>query len=304
MRSDPLFRLCQNRPRMRHARLKSVLQAACFLCLAGGFAAPAQTAPADYEEIVSAKLAEAQGGEVLRLSAGTQEFLALYKTASSTDTGRAALILHGMSGHADWPDVVAPLRRGLPAQGWATLSIQLPVLAPGAPWADYGATLPRVPARIDSAMTCLSRLGYRELAIIGYGFGATAAARYLAANGKGLSAFVGISMHAPPFLVPRPDLLESLRHVPIPMLDIYGGRDHADILREADDRRLAGMQERARSYEQSAIEGADHDYAGYEAVLISRIVGWLDRSAKPVDPGALPVRAGNEGASACRTGTN
>ncbi|MBI2993906.1 MAG: DUF3530 family protein [Gammaproteobacteria bacterium] len=297
---------------MHRCRLRVALCGAGFVCLAGWCTAALHSAPADYEETVSAKLAETHQDEVLRLRAGAREFTALFKPATTANQGRAVLILHGMSGHADWPDVVAPLRNSLPAQGWATLSIQLPVLPPSAPWADYDTTLRRVPARIDSALACLSRLRYGKLAVIGYGYGAMAAAQFLAARGKGFSAFVGISMLAPPFLMPRPDLLDSLRHISVPVLDIYGSRDHADILREVDDRRRAGTQDRTRSYEQFAIEGADHDYAGYEPMLISRIAGWLERSVPGIEPQDAPAAAvtgtpaesGNGGDDTCRPQTN
>lgn len=298
---------------MRNEAWGCALRAACLIGLGGFCAARSLAAAPDYEEIVSAKLAATDDGEVMRLSTGSQQFIALFIAASDSVSERAAVILHGMGGHADWPDVIAPLRRSLPAQGWATLSIQLPVLAPGAPWADYGATLQRAPARIGSALACLSQRGYRHIAVIGYGYGATAAAQYLAGHGRGFSAFVGISMHAPPFLDPPPDLPDSLLHVPIPVLDIYGSRDHADILRQADDRRLAGTQNRDRSYEQFMIEGADHDYAGYESALISRIVAWLDLTLSQARAGDGPAGAGdrgsaarkdNGGSDACKTRTN
>ena len=281
---------------MCHSPHRAALRVACLIGLCAWCAGPVRSAAPDYEALVSGKLAATEDGEVLRLGAGPQEFIALFIAASDAGPKRAAVILHGMGGHADWPDVVAPLRRDLPAQGWATLSIQLPVLAPGVPSADYGATLRRTPARIESAVACLSQRGYRRFVVIGYGFGATAAAQYLAAHGRGVSALVGISMHAPPFLDPPPDLPDSLLHVSVPVLDIYGSRDHADILSQADDRRLAGTQNRERSYEQVLIDGADHDYAGFESALINRITAWLDLTVTQSEPPS----SGNQG-SATRT---
>ncbi|TNF34101.1 MAG: DUF3530 family protein, partial [Gammaproteobacteria bacterium] len=76
-------------------------------------------------------------GEATTLVAGSHEFLSIY-TESDVDSPKGAvLILHGRGYHPNWPEVVYPLRTGLPEHGWHTLSIQLPVLAADAKYYDY-----------------------------------------------------------------------------------------------------------------------------------------------------------------------
>ena len=58
------------------------------------------------------------------------EFLALYQPQNRAQPMGAVLIVHDLGQHPDWPQVVRPLRLGLPDHGWHTLSIMLPE-APG-----------------------------------------------------------------------------------------------------------------------------------------------------------------------------
>ena len=61
-------------------------------------------------------------GESVELRAGDTPFLGLFTEASHGSGSRAALVVHGMGAHPDWPDVIYPLRSELPEYGWATLS--------------------------------------------------------------------------------------------------------------------------------------------------------------------------------------
>ena len=60
-------------------------------------------------------------GDAVDLSAGDLGFLSLYAEADE-DTGRGAVIVHGIGVHPNWPQVVYPLRTGLPARGGVPLS--------------------------------------------------------------------------------------------------------------------------------------------------------------------------------------
>ena len=70
-------------------------------------------------------------GEPITLKDGELEFLAIYTPSATDNTVDAAIIMHGLGVHPDWDQVVRPLRTGLPAQGWTTLSLQMPILANG-----------------------------------------------------------------------------------------------------------------------------------------------------------------------------
>lgn len=68
-------------------------------------------------------------GEAVRLQTGEERFLGLFTEAATEPVKGAVIVIHGVGVHPDWQDVVAPLRTGLPEHGWATLSIQMPILA-------------------------------------------------------------------------------------------------------------------------------------------------------------------------------
>ncbi|MCZ6526935.1 MAG: DUF3530 family protein [Gammaproteobacteria bacterium] len=234
-----------------------------------------------YEQTMSVNLAEkVQDGEVIWLKARGSQFLTLFNEQLTENSQGAVIIVHGMGAHADWPNVVAPLRNRLPNIGWATLSIQMPVLAPEQPLSEYGKTITVGISRIQSAVQYLRQRKFLNIAIIGYSFGAATAAEFLARTKKSrIAAFVGISLQAQKFLNPTIKLLRALEKINIPVLDIYGSRDFTEVIRLADDRRLAGRKRGRRTYHQLVIEGADHYFTGLEDVLSRRIRGWLDKAA-------------------------
>lgn len=214
--------------------------------------------------------------EIVWLRANGERFISLYRQPAQ-QSERAVILVHGMGQHADWPDVVAPLRSALPERGWATLSLQMPILPPEQRLADYASSASAATARIGAAMPFLAERGFKHVVVLGYGFGGALAATYVARRGAGADAFVGISMQAPPFLKPAIDLLEVLGRIDLPVLDIYGTRDFDLVMREVDDRRLAGIRSGNRRYTQLAVAGADHYFTGMQDRLVSVVVDWLAR---------------------------
>ncbi len=242
--------------------------------------APVCVAGPDYERertIAEELVAGLETGEAVWLNAVSgSQFLALFTRASGVRNSTAVILVHGMGAHPDWPVVIAPLRRSLPAAGWATLSLQMPVLSPETPEADYGRTLERAQRRIRAGVTFLREEGYESVVLIGYSFGAATAARYLAnVKGHGVDAFAGISMIARKFLSPSLDLLEQLAGIDVPVLDIYGANDLNEVLQTVADRRLAAGGNGRGEFLQVVIEGADHFYARREEALQATIEGWL-----------------------------
>ena len=265
-------------------------RASCF-CLACLFLAcwshAVRAGEGDYERRVVTRLEDNQvEGETLRLKAGGQEFLALLVEASGGAGEKAAVILHSMGTHADWPEIISPLRLTLPRRGWTTLSLQLPVFAPGTPLSEYGGTLAEAGARARSGVDYLLDRGFSDIVVIGYSFGAAAAVTCLIKNRAGVSALVGISMQPRPFLSPVFDLMDHLGRLMLPVLDIYGSRDYAEVSRSADDRRLAGKRNGNRFYEQIVINGADHYYTDKEPELINEITSWLDKLSVITESGS------------------
>ena len=56
----------------------------------------------------------------------TQKVLAISKPSLIAEKKGAILLLHDKEQHADWPEVIRPLRKNLPKEGWFTLSLNLP----------------------------------------------------------------------------------------------------------------------------------------------------------------------------------
>ncbi|MEE9551782.1 MAG: alpha/beta fold hydrolase [Gammaproteobacteria bacterium] len=217
-------------------------------------------------------------GEAVWLDEGNRRFLGLFNETFIERRKNAVLLIHGMGAHPDWPDVIAPLRRGLPGNQLPTLSIQMPVLAPEAAVSVYGQTLKEAARRIKIAEDFLHDMGFSHVIIVGYSFGAATSAYYLANQDQhGISAFVSISMLARKFLNPSLKLNLLLEKIAIPVLDIYGSNDLDEVLRAVPDRRLAAHKSGNPIYTQFEIRDSDHIYAQYEQDLIVTIVNWLDQ---------------------------
>lgn len=230
-----------------------------------------------YEEGLTGRLARSYiNGESVWISLDERPFLGLYRRSTSLGPSRAALILHSMGAHADWPDVISPLRTYLPGKGWSTLSIQLPVLAPQTSLSDYGASFRQSALRLRASIKYLQDQGHANIVLLGYSFGASTAIDYLASDSSGVRGLAGISMQEFPFLNPPFRLVEQLEKTNVPVLDVYGSRDYSDVLRSVDDRRLAASKGGNRAYQQQIIKDADHYFSSKQGELVDRIVEWLD----------------------------
>jgi hypothetical protein len=69
-------------------------------------------------------------------SAGSIQVLALQRPSQKPQQHGAVLLVPGIGEHADWPQVIRPLRSNLPEAGWYTLALSLP-----------GASIDKVPER-------------------------------------------------------------------------------------------------------------------------------------------------------------
>jgi pimeloyl-ACP methyl ester carboxylesterase len=222
-------------------------------------------------------------GEIIWCYAGENSFITLFTGQPAHEARGAAIILHGMGSHPDWPEVIAPIRLTLPDRGWSTLSIQLPVLNPETPVAAYGATVKEAGQRIRATVKLLRDMEFSNIVIIAHSFGAATAASYIAENkGKGIQAFVSIGMRSQKFLNPTLDLVDKIEKMNIPVLDVYGSRDFDDIVRSAADRRLAASKNGNHAYRQIEIRDADHNFIGLESALIDLISDWLENVTQNV----------------------
>jgi pimeloyl-ACP methyl ester carboxylesterase len=223
------------------------------------------------EQIVDSLLT----GESVQLEAAGTPFLGIYTEASQGKTGYAVILAHGIGVHPDWPEVIHPLRSMLPEHGWSTLSIQMPVLPNDAELKDYLPLFDEAGPRIESALQFLRQQGNQTVVVLGHSLGAAMAASYLAGDGqRGIQGFIAVGMG----VIQLDDKMNSalaLEKIRIPVFDLYGSRDLADVRSSATRRKTAAQKSGNRSYRQLEIEGADHFFMGMEDELVRRVYGWL-----------------------------
>ena len=148
----------------------------------------------NWEKRISIGIAEkAKVTELLWLETINNSFLALFNSLNSEETKSAVIILHSIGGHADWPEVISPLRKMLPKFGWATLSIQLPLLSPESAIQKYGSTFQETQHRIIAAVKLLRKRGFSKVVLIGHGFGALSSLVYLEKeNSQNIDAMISL----------------------------------------------------------------------------------------------------------------
>jgi hypothetical protein len=234
--------------------------------------------PRNYEdELVIRLVKNYTDNGVVWLGRGKNTFLSLYTEPANPEIQQAAIILHGMGMHADWPELILPLRKQIPSQDWASLSVQLPLLDPQINHAEYGRTFKLANDRIRLAIRYLQNRGMKDIVIIGFGFGATTAINYLTTVNSSIKAMVGISMQPHQFLKPKYDLLGELSNIKIPLLDIYAAGDFSGVLKSVDDRRLAGSKGANHLYHQIKLKEAKRYFTGKDKELTQIIIEWLNQ---------------------------
>jgi pimeloyl-ACP methyl ester carboxylesterase len=219
-------------------------------------------------------------GEPVWLDAGGHEFLGIYTAQETTSERGAAIILHGRGTHPDWAQVAAPLRTGLPAHGWSTLSLQMPVLEKDASYYDYVPVFPEASPRIDAGIRYLREQGAQRIVLIAHSCGVHMSMTWLGQRGDdGIDAYIGIGMGATDYRQPmrKPFPYERIR---VPLLNVYGGNDYPAVKRQAETLTglLAGMHPASQ---QVQIPEADHYFESYEEELLAAISNWLDTLGGP-----------------------
>lgn len=244
-------------------------------------------ADANQEKQFSQQLAkQVTIGEAVNLPSGEKDFFAIY-TKTHTEKSRGGIILlHDLGTHADWPDIITPLRAELPAKGWNTLSLQLPILPDRSVPREMDQTFIEINNRINSAIDYYGEKGIYNLVLIGYSFGAIAGVKYLRnkeTRRKEIIAFVGISMGNDRFSLNLkqtsiPSKTSSV-NLDIPVLDIYGSLDFESVVESARYRASEAKKTQASNFSQIVLVGADHHFTGLSENLIKRVGTWLNHQA-------------------------
>lgn len=214
-------------------------------------------------------------GEWLK-SKGGVKFFAIYTPPSGPVVHGGVILLHGMGANPDWSDVIRPLRTGLADRGWATLSLQMPLLASDATAKDYVPLFPDVPPRIEAGIAFLRARHIAPIMLVGYSLGAAMGAWFLAHTPhSGIRAFVGIGMSGNPDPKSPLDTAASLGSIHIPVLDLYGSQDFRSVLSALPARAAAARAAGNHAYRQVGIDGAGHSFSDLDGPLIRKVSTWL-----------------------------
>lgn len=193
-----------------------------------------------------------------------RKFLAIHAPNARAQAG--VVVVHGLGVHPDW-GLINPLRSNLSEQGYATLSVQMPVLASDARGSEYPPTFPEAADRIAVAVQYLRGKGHQTIAIVAHSLGARMSNVYLnRSDAPAIDAFVAIGLSGE---YTRPETFKA------PVLDLMGEKDLPAVLDAATAR--AGAIRRIRGSAQVSIAGADHFFNGRETDLVGAVKLFLDR---------------------------
>lgn len=199
----------------------------------------------------------------LTLGSG-HKFLAIHTPNANARAG--VILVHGTGVHPDW-NLIGALRSQLADQGYATLSVQMPVLAAAAKGESYPAIFPEAAERLRVAVAFLREKGHRKVAIVSHSMGARMVNHFIAGGGKAdLDAWVAVGISSGNYL--QPDTFKA------PVLDIYGEKDFPPVLQNAALR--ANAIKHLRGSGQISVAGADHYFSGSEAELVQHVKRFLD----------------------------
>jgi pimeloyl-ACP methyl ester carboxylesterase len=196
------------------------------------------------------------------------KFLAIYAAAAKSRA--AVIVVHGLGVHPDWA-LIGALRSGLADQGYATLSVQMPVLDASAKGDDYPALFPDAADRLKAAVAYLNTKGHHTIALVSHSMGSRMSNFFLTHspdNGIAAWACIGISSG---------ELAEPAK-LRLPVLDIYGEHDFPQVLKNADAR--AAALRLLKGSAQIEVAGADHYFAGNERELVRQVRQFLDQKFK------------------------
>jgi len=203
----------------------------------------------------------------LELRSG-RKFMGIYAPNAKAFAG--VIVVHGLGVHPDW-GLINPLRSQLAEQGYATLSVQMPVLAADTRAEQYPPLFPEAAERIDAAVAFLRGKGLKKIAVVSHSMGSRMTNYFLNhAGGTSIDAWVSIGISSGEFTAPAT--------FKAPILDLYGEKDFPVVLDGAPKR--AAAIRGIRGSGQIQVPGADHFFAGMENDLVRQVKLFLDRRLK------------------------
>lgn len=218
-------------------------------------------------------------GDPVWLDDGKTKFLGIYTESSQAKTVGGLIVVHGIGVHPNWPDVVLPIRTEMPEYGWATLSIQMPILENGKIPKDYVPLFKEVSSRFAAAVLFLKSKNIKNIVIVAHSLGTAMANHYLITQPNPIiRGYVAISSSNDPKINELNNVKNISQIKTIPMLDIYGSQDLDSVLHYSKARLTAGNKANPR-YQQLIIKGADHFYQTSQKSLIKILSLWLQKNA-------------------------
>ena len=216
-------------------------------------------------------------GEAEWLEAGGVKFLSIYTEADGDKVRGGAIVLHGVGVHPNWSDVVLPLRTRLPASGWHTLSLQMPILKNEADYKDYIPLFPEVVPRINAGIDFLKNKGVKNIVIIAHSMGATMAGYYVANHDRPeVKALVSIGATGNMFKNPKLDFIASLKKIKKPVMDLSGSEDLPEVIKTKALKSKTAKQAGNKHYHTVEIKGANHFLVGKENEMVKEVNKWIN----------------------------
>jgi len=203
-------------------------------------------------------------------------FLSIYTGANNARMG--VVIVHGVGRHPDI-GLISVLRQRLPDFGYATLSIQMPILAADARSVDYARLLqtPDARERLQLAVAWLKAKGHQRIAVVSHSLGSRMTHGYMVGNPPEVSAWAALGTGT------GPGPMITYDGIRVPVLDLYGANELPPVLAGAASRK-ASLQGKAGS-RQIVISDTDHFFTGHDGDMVAAVKDFLDSisGAQPVD---------------------
>ncbi|WP_426414698.1 DUF3530 family protein [Aestuariirhabdus sp. LZHN29] len=237
-------------------------------------------------------------GEVVELPLQQGTLIALYQQRRSSKDRGGVILVAARGQHPDWPQLIAPLRKQLPDQGWHSLSLAPPPLPAPTPPEEAAGASSEIPvsasdaagnsleqelrkvalreyqqllgARISAAREHLSELGVTPQVLLLVGDSAAPAVAALAEEKSAFAALVFINAENDP----EGELVKLLQQTPTLTLDLYyGHRQQA----AAAERLAAAQRANNRHYYPVQLSGPQNSVDASGERLLKRIESWLKR---------------------------
>lgn len=258
------------------ATYKTLLIFGLYLLISTSYASDMEKEKRWAEQIVDSIMV----GDANWLTVGKNKILSIYTENTTEKAIGGAIVLHGSGVHPNWDQVIRPLRSQLPDYGWATLSVQLPVLGNDAQYQEYIPLFKEVAPRIRAAVTFMKSKGIKNIVIVAHSLGSSMAANYLAnKHDPAIRAFVAIGASGTLYKEDNVGYLASLKNIKVPVLDIYGSNDLASVLKSTQAKEDVAHQAGNKNYSQVQVPGANHFFDNKNAVLVKQVRGWLAKNA-------------------------